>query len=45
MNKKNNKNDQLTGWRKKFEAETKSSSADNFLINTDEDINIFISID
>ena len=40
MDKKNNKNDQLTGWRKKFEAETKASNADNFIINTDEDIGI-----
>ena len=40
MNKKNNKNDQLTDWKKKFEAETKTSSADDFLINTDEDIGI-----
>ena len=40
MDKKNNKNDQLTGWKKKFEAETKTSSADDFLINTDEDIGI-----
>ena len=40
MNKKNNKNDQITDWKKKFEAETKTSSADNFLINTDEDIGI-----
>ena len=40
MDKKNNKNDQLTDWKKKFEAETKTSSADNFLINTDEDIGI-----
>ena len=40
MDKKNNKNDQLTDWKKKFEAETKTSSADDFLINTDEDIGI-----
>jgi methylmalonyl-CoA mutase len=40
MDKKNNKNDQLTEWKKKFEAETKTSSADDFLINTDEDIGI-----
>ncbi|MDC0032518.1 methylmalonyl-CoA mutase, partial [Pelagibacteraceae bacterium] len=40
MDKKNNKNDQLTNWKKKFEAETKTSSADDFLINTDEDIGI-----
>ena len=40
MNKKNNKNDQLTDWKKKFEAETKTSSAEDFLINTDEDIGI-----
>ena len=40
MDKKNNKNDQLTEWKKKFEAETKTSSADDFIINTDEDIGI-----
>ena len=40
MDKKNNKDDQLTDWKKKFEAETKTSSADDFLINTDEDIGI-----
>ena len=40
MDKKNNKNDQLTEWKKKFEAETKTSSADDFLINTDEGIGI-----
>mgnify|MGYP001329426298 CR=1 FL=1 len=40
MDKKNNKNDQLTDWKKKFEAETKTSSADDFLISTDEDIGI-----
>ena len=40
MDKKNNKNDQLTDWKKKFEAETKTSSADDFIINTDEDIGI-----
>jgi methylmalonyl-CoA mutase len=40
MDKKNNKNDQLTDWKKKFEAETKTSSADDFLIITDEDIGI-----
>ncbi len=40
MNKKNNKDDQLTEWKKKFEAETKTSRADNFIINTDEDIGI-----
>ena len=40
MNKKNDKNDQLTNWKKKFEAETKTSSADDFIINTDEDIGI-----
>ena len=40
MDKKNDKNDQLTDWKKKFEAETKTSSADDFIINTDEDIGI-----
>ena len=40
MDKKNDKNDQLTGWKNKFEAETKTSSAEDFLINTDEDIRI-----
>jgi len=40
MDKKNNKNDQLTDWKKKFEAETKTSSADDFLIITDENIGI-----
>ena len=40
MDKKNNKNDQLTDWKKKFEAETKTSSADDFIIDTDEDIGI-----
>ena len=40
MVKKNDKNDQLTDWKMKFEAETKTSSADDFIINTDEDIGI-----
>ena len=40
MDKKNDKNDQLTDWKMKFEAETKTSSADDFIINTDEDIGI-----
>ncbi len=40
MDKKNDKNDQLTDWKKKFEAETKTSSADDIIINTDEGIGI-----
>ena len=40
MDKKNNKDNQLTDWKKKFEVETKASNADNFIINTDEDIGI-----
>ena len=40
MDKKNNKKDQLNDWKTKFEAETKISSADDFIINTDEDIGI-----
>ena len=40
MDKENNKNDQLTDWKNKFEAETKASSADDFIIDTDEDIGI-----
>ncbi len=40
MDKKYDKNDQLTDWKKKFEAETKTPSADDFIINTDEDIGI-----
>jgi len=40
MDKKNDNNDQLTDWKKKFEAETKTSSADDIIINTDEGIGI-----
>ena len=40
MNKKSSKNELLLEWKKKFEAETKVSTADEFLISTDEDINI-----
>ena len=40
MNKKSSKNEPLLEWKKKFEAETKVSTADEFLISTDEDINI-----
>ena len=40
MNKKSTTNDQLIDWKKKFEVETKVSSADNFSISTDEDIDI-----
>ena len=40
MDKKSNKNNQISGWKKKFETETKVSNADDFIVNTDEDINI-----
>ena len=40
MDKKNDNNDQLTDWKKKFEAETKTSSVDDIIINTDEGIGI-----
>ncbi len=40
MDKKNDNNDQLTDWKKKFEAETKTSSTDDIIINTDEGIGI-----
>ena len=40
MDKKSNANNQLTDWKKKFETETKISSAENFVISTDENINI-----
>ena len=40
MDKKSNANNQLTDWKKKFETETKISSSENFIISTDENINI-----
>ena len=40
MDKKSNKNNKISGWKKKFETETKVSNADEFIISTDEDINI-----
>ena len=35
MDKKSNKNDQISGWKKKFETETKVSNADEFIVNTE----------
>ena len=40
MNKKSIENNPLLLWKKKFETETKVSSTDDFLVSTDEDINI-----